>query len=213
MYFCNDVDLMAWEPGIFLEASFAHQAIVKEAAGTLTGTALAMSAATLGDVASGMVASVETADGTLTQLLEVVNVADASHATVSALRGRGSEAALAPLTGGSVKVTVVSFRPQIAAVGDGLLALMGIESGRDSADPSLCDTSGFGHATVFGVLAAVFRTLATASTATNLTYSKLGFYEGLYRGARRAIAATVDRDGDGVPETRRRTDVGKLVRG
>ena len=213
MYFCSDVDLMAWEPAIFLEAAFAHQAIVKQAAGTLTGTALVMSAATLGDVAAGMVASVETADGSLTQLLEIVSVADASHATVSALRGRGSDAALAPLTGGSVKVTVVSFRPQIAAVGDGLLAMVGVESSRDSADPPLCDTSGFRHAAVFGVLAAVYRTLATASTATNLTYSKLGFYEGLYRGARRAIAATVDRDGDGVPETPRRTDVAQLSRG
>jgi hypothetical protein len=201
MYFCNDVDLMAWEPAIFFESAFAHQALVKAAVGTLTGTALTVPAASLGNVAPGMVAAVETADGSLTQLLEVVAVTDASHATLSALRGRGSEAPLPPLAGGSVKVTVVSFRPQIAAVGDGLLAMIGVESGRDSEEPGLADTSGFRHATVFGVLAAVYRTLAAAQAASTITYSKLGFYEGLYRGARRAIAATVDRDGDGVPET------------
>jgi hypothetical protein len=212
MYFCSDVDLMAWEPGIFLEPAFGHQAIVKEAVGTLSGTALTVPGASLGNVAAGMVAAVETADGSLTQLLEVAAVADASHATLSALRGRGTEAALPPLMGGSVKVTVVSFRPQIAAVGDELLALVGIESGREREDPGLCDTSGFRHATVFGVLAAAYRTLADAETATNLTYSKLGFYEGLYRGARRAIAATVDRDGDGVPETPRQAGIGDLVR-
>jgi hypothetical protein len=212
MYFCSDVDLMAWEPAIFFESAYAHQALVKEAVGTLTGTALTVPAASLGNVAAGMVATVETADGSLTQLLEVVAVADGGHATLSALRGRGGETPLAPLAGGSVKVTVVSFRPQIAAVGDGLLAMIGVESGRDSEDPGIADTSGFRHATIFGVLAAVYRTLAAAQAASNITYSKLGFYEGLYRGARRAIAATVDRDGDGVPETPVAADVGALTR-
>ncbi len=212
MYFCNDVDVMAWEPSIFFEASFGHQAIVK-AAGTLTGTALTVAAGTLVGVEAGMVATVETADSSLTQLLEVVSVTDSAHAVLSALRGRGTEAPLAPLAGGAVQVTVVSFRPQIAAVGDGLLAMVGVQSDRDAADPGIADTSGFRFATVFGVLCAVYRTLADAKSATNLTYSKLGFYEGLYRGARRAIAATVDDDGDGLPETLRRAAVGEMVRG
>jgi hypothetical protein len=212
MYFCNDVDLMAWEPAIFFEAAFGHQALVKEATGTLAGTSLTVPAGTLAGVLPGMVAWVETADGSLTQLLEIVAVADAAHATLSALRGRGSEMPLTPLAGGAVKISVVSFRPQIAAVGDGLLAMIGLEAGRDSEDPGLADTAGFRHATIFGVLAAVYRTLAAASAATNITYSKLGFYEGLYRGARRAIAATVDRDGDGVPETPAAAGVGNLQR-
>ena len=88
MYFCNDVDLATWEPAVFAEAAFGHQALVKGAAGTLTGTALLMDDAVLGDVAAGMVASVATADGTATQLLEIVSVADATHAVASVLRGQ-----------------------------------------------------------------------------------------------------------------------------
>ena len=212
MYFCQDVDLLAWEPGAFLDAAFAHQAILKDAAGTLTGAALSFGSATLDAVNAGMVAQAALADDSLTQLLEVVSITDAANAVVSALRGRSTEPPIAALVGGSVKVTVVSFRPQIAAVGDELLALVGVPADRDDADPSCADLTGFRLATIYGTLAAIYRTLAQASSATNITYSKLGFYEGLYRGARRAIAATVDRDGDGVPETRVHAGVATLRR-
>ena len=60
MYFCSDVDLLGWEPGIFLEVGFGHQAVVREAAGTLTGTGLVMGAAVLASVLPGMVAEAVT---------------------------------------------------------------------------------------------------------------------------------------------------------
>jgi hypothetical protein len=172
-----------------------------------------MAAGVLGLVEPGMVVRLTLADDSLTQLGEVVEVADATHATVSALRGRGSEAAVAPLTAGSVKVTVLSFRPQIAAVGDGLLSLVGVASDRETdASPVYSDASGFKPAAVFGTLAAIFRTLAETSTATNITYSKKLFYEGLAQASRQALAATVDQDGDGVPETRVHSAVHQLER-
>lgn len=203
MYFCQDVELMAWEPGIFLETAFAQQMIVKDAAATLTGTALVLTSGSLAGVSPGMVAQVTLADGSLTQLLEVVEVTDATHATVSALRGRSSEAAIAPLMGGSVKVTVTTFQPQIAAVGDALLALIDVPSDREEgATRASADLCGFKPATVFGVLAAVYRTLVDKSSASTLTYSKRTFYEGLARASRLTLAGTIDRDGDGVPETR-----------
>src|SRR6185369_2317751 len=104
----------------------------------------------------------------LTQLLEITAIADSTHATVSALRGRASESAVVPLTGGAVKVTVIIFRPQIAAVGDALLALVGVACDRDSgAAPVYSDLSGFKPAAIFGTLAAIYRTLVEAKHATN----------------------------------------------
>jgi hypothetical protein len=112
-----------------------------------------------------------------------------------------------------VTVTVVSFRPQIAAVGDGLLALLGVVSDRDT-DPSPATDSlaGFRMATVFGTLAALFRTLADTANPTALTLSKKTFYEGLARAARRAISGTVDTDDDGTPDTLRHAAVPRLER-
>ena len=212
MYFCEDVDLMVWEPGVFGEAAFAHQGVLKGATATLTGAVLATTDPVLGTVMPGMVMQVAAADDSVSQLLEVLAVTDDSHATVSALRGRGDEGAVAPLFGGSAKVTVVSFRPQIAALGDELLGLIGVASDRQTAaNQSATDLRGFRTAAVFGVLAALFRTLSAGDVPAWVT-AKRGFYEKMYAEARRAISGKVDQDHDGTPDRRVNAGVGELVR-
>jgi hypothetical protein len=190
MYFCDDVDLMVWEPGIFGAAAFAHQAVLKNATGTLTGTALTTETALLGTLLPGMV--VLAAGGGMTQLLEVTAVADASHATVSSLRGRADEPALPGLVSGSATVTVVSFRPQIAAIGDDLLALLGVTSGRAEEGATVEQPRGFRMACVFGTLAAVYRVLAAAEGATAADAAKRDFYEKTYADVRRGVRGRVD---------------------
>jgi len=189
MYFCDDVDLMVWEPGIFGEGAFAHQALVKSAAATLTGTALVTGTGALGPVLPGMIVIAE--GGGLSQLLEVVAMTDAHHATVSALRGRADEAAVAGLVGGSVTVTVMSFRPQIAAIGDELLGLLGVASDREDASISVERPRGFRMASVFGTLAAIFRVLAAADGAGTVVAAKRDFYEKTYADVRRNVRGKV----------------------
>ena len=105
--------------------------------------------------------------------------------------------------GSPVKATVVTYRPQIAAVGDSLLGLLGITSDRDTEGaPAFGSVVGFKPAAIFGTLAAIYRGLAEATNASNVTLSKRAFYEGLAQAARLTISAMVDEDGDGVPETR-----------
>jgi hypothetical protein len=212
MYFCHDVDLMIWEPGIFVEVAFSHQALFADVAATLTGTALVPGSSVLGHALPGMVARIDLADDSLTQLLEVVSVADGTHAVVSALRGRAGEEAVTPLVGGSVKASMVTFRPQIAAVGDELLGILGVMSDRDAqVDAATADLRGFRMAAIFGTLAAVFRTLSTSETATAATLAKREFYERLALQAKRAISGRADRDGDGILERRSESAVGEMV--
>ncbi len=167
----------------------------------------------LASVVPGMIATVTLADDSLTQLLEVTAVADTSHATVSALRGREDEAAIGPLVDGVVKVTVATFRPQIAAVGDDLLSAIGMASDRaDEAAPISEKLHGFLPAAIFGTLAAIYRKLSDATDATAATLAKKTFYESMAKGARRVIAGTVDENGDGTPETVVRADVPVMER-
>jgi len=120
---------------------------------------------------------------------------------------------VALLVGGSVKVTVVSFRPQIGAVGDGLLAQLGVGSDRHTeADKVVGGLLGFRTACVFGVLAAVFRTLLSVEGESAANKAKLLFYGKLFEGARRGISGMVDEDGDGVAERREEAGVSRLVR-
>jgi len=196
-----------------LEPAFGHQSLFADVAGTLTGTGLVMGSSVLGHALPGMVARIELADDSLTQLLEVVSVTDGTHAVVSALRGRAGESAVTPLVGGSVKVGIVTFRPQIAAVGDELLGILGVMSDRDAqVDAATADLRGFRMAAIFGTLAAVFRTLSTSESATAATLAKREFYERLAAQAKRAISGRADRDGDGVLERRVNGAIGEMVR-
>jgi hypothetical protein len=210
MYFCNDADLLTWEPGLFLEAAFIHQALFKNAAATISETNLTMNNPQLGDVQPGMVIAVT--QGELTQLLEIVEVADDRHATVSALRGRSNEPAIASLVNGSVQATLITFRPQIAAVGDALMALLGVSGDRSAALPAISDVGGFRTATIFETLAALYRVLVDQKTTANVIFPKLKFYETLAAGARRAISATIDTDADGTPDRSARADIVELHR-
>ena len=213
MYFCHDVDLMIWEPSIFLDGAFGHQSLFSAASATLTGTALVTASSVLDHALPGMVAKLALADDSLTQLVEVVSVADGTHAVVSALRGRAGETAVAPLVGGSVKAGIVTFRPQIAAVGDELLTILGVMSDRDAqVDAATADLRGFRMAAIFGTLAAVFRTLSTEEGASAAMLGKRDFYDKLFVHARRAISGRADRNGGGVIGRRTRAAVGDLVR-
>ena len=203
-FFCSDADLLAWEPSVFLETVFVHQSLLREATVTLAGTALTVSGASLvaAGVLPGMVAQLTTADGSFTQLAEIVSLESPTAATVSALRARHSEPAIPPLTQGTLKLTIISFRPQIVATGAALLAHVGITSEGDTTSPAYADLAGFAPTCAFATLAALFRTLTENKHATNLTFTKHDFYAGLAQAARQTLAATIDQDGDGVPETR-----------
>ena len=57
-------------------------------------------------------------------------------------------------------MTVVTVRPQIGEVGDALLGAIGVASDRDNGPAvATADLSGFRMASVFGVLAVVYRAL------------------------------------------------------
>ena len=98
-------------------------------------------------------------------------------------------------------------------MGDDLLSLIGVASdrGTDPAPAYAC-LLGFKPAAIFGTLAAIYRTLADTKAATNVIYNKRAFYEGLAQASRQTLGATVDRDGDGVPETRVLSGVHMLTR-
>ncbi len=128
--------------------------------------------------------------GGASQLLEVTAVGDAGMRR-SALRGRADEPPLPGLVSGSVTVTVVSFRPQIAAVGDELLALVGVTSDRGEAGATVERPRGFRMACVLGALAAIFRVLAAAEGATAGDAAKRDFYEKAYADVRRGVSGKV----------------------
>jgi hypothetical protein len=194
--FCEDRDLAVWEPTAFTEPAVAPLALVRGAAATVAGTAVTTAGAALGAVAPGMVAVIRkgAGDAAVEAVTVVTAVAAADAMSVSVLRAPGEPPAGPPGVDGDATVTVVSFRALIAAVGDEVLALLGVAPG---ALGGASQVLGLKAAVVFGALAAVYRAAGPSARAD----AKLALYTRYYQIARRAIAGAVDADGDGVAET------------
>lgn len=216
MGYCEDADLMVLEPGIFVEPALASMRLLQGVSGTVSGTTLTISGASFAaaGVTGGMVAALTTADNVTTVTVEIVTVTDAGTATISVVRARDADAAVAPVVAGAVKVTVVSFRAQIAVVGDELRALVGVATDRanGTATPALKELTDFRMAAAFGTLALVYRMLSAVTNPTATVLSKYTVYAQAYGALRRSLKAKVDLDHDGVPETVVRSGVRRLER-
>ena len=216
MGYCEDVDLMVLEPGIFVEPALASMRLLLGVSGVVSGTTLTISGASFvaAGVCGGMVAALTTADNATTVTVEVVAVTDATTATVSVVRARDADAAVGPVVGGAVKVTVVSFRAQIAAVGDELRRLLGGGTDRASgaAVPAMVELTDFRMAAAFGTLALIYRMLSSVTSPKATVLSKMTVYTQAYGALRRSLKAKVDLDHDGVAETVVRAGVRKLER-
>ena len=211
---CSEADLLILEPGLLGMAELRDCLRLREAAGTLAGTTLTLTGAswTSAGASAGMGVRVTSADGTVVLTGEITAVADATHATVSAFRVRGSDPAVALAVSGSVSVTVMSFGPQIAGVGDDLLALVGASHDRDAPEPALEETSGFRSAAIYGTLAALFRMAVVPVLTSKEVVVKEKLYQAAYLTLRRSLVARVDLDGDGVVDSVVRSGVRTLER-
>ncbi len=83
--YCNDVDLLVLEPGLFAQAVFAHFRRLVSAAATLAGTTLTLGAGSYeaAGITPGMVATLSLPDGTGVTHAEIVAVTSPTTATVS----------------------------------------------------------------------------------------------------------------------------------
>lgn len=216
MGYCEDVDLMVLEPGIFVEPALASMRLMQGVSGVVSGTTLTISGGSFvaAGVSGGMVAALTTADNATTVMVEVVAVTDGATATVSVVRARDADAAVGPVVGGAVKVTVVSFRAQIAAVGDELRGLVGVGTDRASGTtvPAMKELTDFRMAAAFGTLAMVYRMMSSVTNPSATVLSKMTVYGQAYGALRRSLKAKVDLDHDGVPETVVRSGVRRLER-
>jgi hypothetical protein len=192
--FCDDRDLLVWEAGIFSEPGMAHLALLSEAEVNVAGTALTSAGAILSKIAAGMVGVLKEGAGSPPKSTAVVftEVVSSTAATVSVPRVAGDDPA-APWIQGDVKLSVVSFRPVIEAVGREVVALLGLEGQSAGMENVL----GLRPAAIFGTLAAIYRAIGPSADSDK----KLALYTRLYQIARRAIAGMVDLDGDGHAET------------
>jgi len=211
--FCNDTDILKYEPVLFGELSLPNQVLISGEGGQLIGTSFTASGADFGSagVSAGQVANLRSADGCLDGGYEIVSVDSATQLTVSVVRSQGSASVIAPPAANDVSYRVVTFEPQICEVGFELTEYFGIAPGNPASETDaedLLDSSVLKGASVFGVISVIYTMLASRRDDENF-WAKSLHYRKLFEKARERCRLSIDSGSDGIADV---TKIGGDVR-
>lgn len=220
--FTTDRDLIILEPRLFFDISWTAQKLLDSASGgsinsggdTLTLAGAAFDALGIG---AGFIALIGTNPVTP---LEVVARLSATTLQVSRLRASESDALIPAASGSSLKVVIHTFRPQLGVIHSQLLRLVGIEPGSPSlsagggtpGEADITNPRAFALAEALGALHLIFASAAALVGMDSPLWIKAQMYRDRFRAERSRLAAEIDLNGDGEPDTTRRANVLQLTR-
>lgn len=217
--YCDDIDLLSYEPHVFRDAAWASQTLF---AGTadLVGTTLTLVGG--GTLASTPVVGpryVVVLNGTgVNGTYPIVTRVSNTQLTVSALYDdllpSASVAGASPVgTAAGLTVAVRTFSPQAAVVSMLLTQACGIVEGvGDEQTVTIVNPGALRMPCVLGTLGMIFGTLAGATGADPNLRARADLYDRAYRRAVRSVIARLDIDGDGVADVVRHLNVLEMTR-
>jgi len=215
--FSNDRDLLKYEAAVFADLHFPWQVLCAGDEGGLSGTTFTKVGEDFAaaGVQAGGVIYLHNEDGSIDAAYEIVSVDSAEQLTVSVLRGDEEASAVAPPHDDALHYRVSTFDPQAWQVGLELTEYLGIRPGRPESAygvEDVVDTTVLRQASVYGVLAAIFATLADCQEDAQGLWAKSRHYRQLHEQARQRCLISIDAGGDGVVEKRIAGGSARLVR-
>lgn len=203
MIFCNDVDLLYWEPDLLREATFASQ-LLNAGTADLTNGLLSITAGlplSSHRVEAGQVISLE---APINGCLAITGLQGDAYARVSAIHtDLFPDSGLAPANVTAPDATGVTFAirtfyAQRKIVSDMLLGAIGVE---DSA--AILNPSALRRPCALGTLQMIYSAVAAAAAEPASFNVRTDLYERLYRRALRNTHVELDLNADGRADSRR----------
>jgi len=202
--FSNDADIVKYEPILFGELHLPWQILVSGTGGSLSGTTFTASGVDFvsAQVSAGGAIYLQSSDGALDGVFEIVSVDSATQLTVSVVRAETTDSAIAPPDASQITYRISSFAPQATEVGFQLTEYFGIAPGNPASDvdaDDILDTSVLKLASVFAVVSNVYAMLASRSEDENF-WKKSLHYRKLFEQARQRCRLSIDEGSDGVAD-------------
>ncbi|KPK76407.1 MAG: hypothetical protein AMJ79_06725 [Phycisphaerae bacterium SM23_30] len=202
--FSTDVDLLKWELVLFRELFLPSQTLCFGQDGVTSGTIFTSSSASFTDagVAAGHVIYLNDGDS-IDSCYEVVSKDTAMQLTLSIVRQRIDDAAVAPPEGSSISYRISTFDPQTEEVAYSLLQYFGIKTTDEDADITATDilnVRALRQASVFAVLSAVFASSACGQGDPAGYWQKSLGYQKMFHTARARARLEIDIDNDSIAE-------------
>ena len=213
--FCNDIDLLHWEPNIVRDAAFASQTLIG-GTGNLAGSTFT--------IASGsFTAAHVTADevivltGATSGSYPIVSVDGATQLTLSVLYDglyptSGSPVPTPAGTATGLTFAVRTFWPQRRIVSELLMQAAGLDPADADVEQKVLNADSLRRACTLGTLHLIHSALAAAAEEPENLLHRVALYEGLYRRALRSATVQLDLNLDGRLDTVRRLNVMDLER-
>jgi hypothetical protein len=219
MIFCNDADLLYWEPDVMKDAAFASQTL-DAGTGTLAGTTFTMVTGTVFTTQAVEPGNVIVLSGAVVGCFPIVAVPDPSYLQLSVLHEEMFPAAGEPAPtlvspGGATGVDFVirSFWPQRRVVSDLLAQAIGLSPGTSEAScATILNPQTLRRACVLGTLQMIYSAMAAVADEPAKYSLRADLYERLYRRAMRQAQVDLDLNGDGRADVRRSPGLLRMVR-
>ena len=214
--FCNDIDLLHWEPNILRDAAFASQALIG-GTGNLAGSAFTIASGSFhaAHVAQDQVIILT---GATSGSYPIVSVDSATQLTLSVLydglfpTSGGDVTPSPPGTATGLAYVIRTFWPQRRIVSELLLQAAGIDPADPDAEQQVFNPSELKRACTLGTLHLIYSALAAAAAEPANLYHRVELYEKLYRRAVRGATLKLDLNLDGRIDAIRRLNVMDLER-
>ena len=213
--FCNDIDLLHWEPNILRDAAFASQTLIS-GTGNLAGSAFTIAS---GSLLTAHVAQeqVIVLTGATSGSYPIVSVDSATQLTLSVLYDglfpTSGDPVPSPLgTANGLEYVIRTFWPQRRIVSELLLQAAGLDPSDPDAEHKIMNPDALRRPCTLGTLHLIHSALAAAATEPEQLNKRAALYENLYRSAFRAATVKLDLDLDGRLDTLRRLNVMNLER-
>jgi len=214
MPFCNDIDLLHWEPALLKDATFAPQTLIS-GTGNLAGATFTISSG------SFITAHVEAQQvivlgGAIAGTFPIASVDSATQLTISVLydgllpeSGPGVVSAVGTATG--LTYTIRTFWAQRRIVSDLIQQAAGVSPG-ETAAAAITNPAVLRRVCALGTLQLIYSALAAAATSPEPLNARADLYERMYKRALRNASVGVDTDGDGAPDVVRPLNLLELQR-
>ena len=214
--FSNDADILKYEPILFGELYLPWQVLASGTGGTLSGTTFTADDADFvtAQVSVGGVTYLQSADGLLDGVYEIISVDSATQLSLSVIRSDPSDTAVAPPAATDIYYRISTFAPQANEVGFQLTEYFGISPGNPASDINIedvLDTSVLKLASVFAVISIVYAMLAGKAKDENY-WKKSLYYQKLFAKARGRCRLSIDVGTDGLADVTKVGASGKLIR-
>lgn len=214
--FSNDVDILRYEPILFGQLHLPGQVLTAGIGGTLSGVTFTADEADFisTQVQPAGVIYLQSEDGLLDGVFEIVTVDSAAQLTISIVRADSNDEPIAPPASSDISYRVSTLRPQASEVAFQLTEFFGIRPGDPTSGidvQDILDTDVLKRASIFAVISSVYAMLATKADNENF-WKKSLHYQKLFEKARQRVRLSINGGNDGIFDVTKLGSSARLVR-